>query len=170
MELEKPKNHPPPRSWRGPRAFGVVLFVFSLFLIYNVTLIREGGGFMVVGPRVFPTVIVGFLTVLSAIFLLRTTVWPDVDLAETAGEERAATHWPTVIMTGLVLVAYPFAMRELGYIIGTALFLPITANIFGSKRPLRDVVIGIVLAITVYLVFTRVLSVRLPAGLLAPIL
>jgi len=170
MALEQPKNSPPSRSWRGPRAFGVVLFIFSLFLIYNVTLIREGGGFMVVGPRVFPTVIVGILTVLAVIFLLRTTVWPDTDLAEMAAEERAATHWPSVILTGLVLVVYPFAMRELGYIIGTALFLPIMSSIFGSKQHVRDVVIGVILAVGVYLVFTRVLSVRLPAGILAPIL
>ncbi len=50
-----------------------------------------------------------------------------------------------------------------------ALFVCVARG-FGSKRWLRDLAIGLVLGLLVFLFFVRFLNVNLPAGWLSPIL
>ncbi len=120
------------------------------------------------------------LFVLGAIFALRTTVLPDTDLAAHAADEDGATHWPTVGLTAVALVGYALALDGLavgpvdvpglGYIVATGLFLPVTARILGSRSPIRDVIVGFGIGIVIYIGFTQFLGVRLPAGILGPLL
>lgn len=154
------------RGLRGALIFGALLLAFALFLIYDATRIRQGGGFTIIGPRVFPLLAAGALAILAVLMLLRATVWPDADLAARGLAEAEATHWPTVGMVLALLVVYPFAMSTLGYVVATAIFLPAAAWALGSRSPWRDLAVGVVLALVIYLGFTRLLSVRLPAGVL----
>jgi putative tricarboxylic transport membrane protein len=85
-------------------------------------------------------------------------------------EEDRATHWPTPIMLGTALAGYAVLLGPLGYILATAAFLPLSARIIGSRKPRRDVLVGIALGLVVYFGFTQVLGVRLPPGVLEPIL
>lgn len=156
----------PSNSLRGPRIMAGVLLALGLVVLYATFQIRQPGGYSVVGPVFFPRAVALGLLALSVLFLLRTTIRPDSDLAERAAEEEAATHWPTVGWTVLALVVYAFALGWLGYIIATSLFYLVMARILGSRRPLRDLLIGVVLSTIIYFGFTRLLSVRLPAGLL----
>jgi putative tricarboxylic transport membrane protein len=126
--------------------------------------IRGGGG--VIGPRFFPLVVAVGLLALSILFVLRTTVWPDEQLAAQAAAESAMTHWPAVGLTVAALLAYAWALGTLGYIMATALFFPLVARVLGSRRTARDVIIGVVLSVVIYYGFTRLLGVRLPVGLL----
>jgi putative tricarboxylic transport membrane protein len=88
----------------------------------------------------------------------------------TAEEEDRATHWPTPGLMLVLLVVYAVALRPVGYMLSTALFVPVSARLLGSRRPRRDVVVGLALAVVLYVGFTSFLGVRLPAGLLDPIL
>jgi putative tricarboxylic transport membrane protein len=155
-----------PRSLLGPRITAGFVLALGLLVAYQTTLIREGRGFTVVGPRVFPMLVAVGLIALGVMFLIRTTIRPDADLAKQAASEESATHWPTVGMIVALLLVYPFALSFLGYIIGTALFFPIGARTLGSKRTVRDLIIGVAVAVIIYVAFTRLLGVRLPAGLL----
>jgi putative tricarboxylic transport membrane protein len=78
--------------------------------------------------------------------------------------------WRTTILVLLSLVAYATLLHPLGYSLATALFFPVTGRMLGSTRLRRDIIIGLVLGLAIYLIFTRILGVRLPAGLLAGIL
>jgi putative tricarboxylic transport membrane protein len=79
-----------------------------------------------------------------------------------------------------VLVVYALALNGfrlgsiavpgLGYVVATGLFLPAAAWTLGSRSWLRDLVIGFVLAIGIYIGFTQFLGVRLPAGVLGLVL
>jgi putative tricarboxylic transport membrane protein len=104
------------------------------------------------------------------VFLLRTTVLPDIALAEQAADEATKTHWPAVGWTGLALVLYALALNPLGYVLATSLFFPVVARILDSRKPGRDLIIGVGLSLVIYITFTRFLGVRLPAGLLGGIL
>jgi putative tricarboxylic transport membrane protein len=110
------------------------------------------------------------LIALSILFILRTTVLPDNDLFEHVRAEEAATHWPTALLVIGLLLVYALALGPLGYIPATAAFLPVGARVMGSRRPVRDVVVGIGMAIVIYVAFTYLLGLRLPAGLLEPLL
>ena len=164
----------------GPRLVAVVLLALAALLIVSALGIARGGGYQLIGPATIPLVVAIGLLVLAALFALRTTLLPDGELAELAADEERVTHWPTVGLTALALVGYALVLDGftlgsldvpgLGYILATGVFLPLTARILGSRSPIRDVVAGFVLAIVVYIGFTEFLGVRLPAGLLGPVL
>ncbi|MGH2382601.1 MAG: tripartite tricarboxylate transporter TctB family protein [Candidatus Limnocylindria bacterium] len=164
------------RSLLGPRIVAAVLLALSVLLILSALGVAQGGGYSVVGPATFPLAIAIGLFVLGAAFAVRTTIWPDDDLAASAAEEERATHWPTAGLTlaslaiyGLALDGFevgPLDVPGLGYVIATGLFLPVTARVLGSRSPIRDLVIGFVVAIVLYIGFTEYLGVRLPPGLL----
>jgi putative tricarboxylic transport membrane protein len=132
--------------------------------------IREGTGFQALGPRAFPLAIGAGLLILGVLLLLRTTLVPDGDLAQQAGEEEAATHWATVGLALAALLGYALSLGPLGYIVATAAFVPIEARILGSRHALRDLIAATGVGTAVFFGFTRFLGVRLPEGLLDPLL
>lgn len=160
----------PGPSLLGPRIAAVAIVALGALVLYQSFQIPRGGGYVAVGPRFFPLLIAIGLLVFGALFLLRTTVLADRLLAERTREEEAATHWPTVGLIALLLVLYAFALDPLGYVAATALFFPLGARGLGSRRIVRDAVVGLVLAVVVYEGFTRYLGVRLPGGILGPLL
>jgi putative tricarboxylic transport membrane protein len=146
------------------------LLIFAVGMIYQSTQIRTGGGFTVIGPRYFPFIVTVGLLGFSAIFLLRLTWRPDRELLAQATEEDRITHWPSVGLTMLTLFAYVLVCQPLGYILATTLFFPLEARILGSRSPVRDFLVGLMVAVVVYFGFTEFLGVRLPAGILGVIL
>ena len=57
-----------------------------------------------------------------------------------------------------------------GFVIAAMALYACVARGFGSARPLRDLAIGLVLGLGVFLFFVRFLNVNLPAGWLHPLL
>ena len=57
-----------------------------------------------------------------------------------------------------------------GFVIAGTVLFACVARGFGSRRLIRDLSIGIVLALGVYLFFVKLLNVNLPAGWLSPLL
>ena len=167
-------------SLLGPRLVALALLALAAILIVSAIGIARGGGYSVIGPATIPLVVAIGLLVLSAIFALRTTVLPDTELAGLAAEEERATHWPTIGLTALALVGYalaldgfalgPIEVPGLGYVVATAVFFPVTARILGSRSPIRDVIVGLGIGVVIYFGFTEFLGVRLPAGILGPLL
>ena len=108
---------------------------------------------------------------MGLVLALRTTLIPDWDMAYHTAEEGRATHWPTVLAVGGLLVVYAFTLAPLGYILATGIFVPACARALGSRSLLRDAVVGLAVAIVIYLFWTEVLEIRLPtAGLLDELL
>lgn len=167
------------RGLLGPRVAAVALLALGALLIISALGIARGGGYQLVGPATVPLVVAVGLFVLAALFVLRTTVWTDIDLAARAAHEERACHWGTVGLGGIALVAYALALDGftlgpvdvpgLGYVVATGLFLPLTARILGSRSPIRDLLAGFGIGIVVYVGFTQFLGVRLPAGILGPL-
>jgi putative tricarboxylic transport membrane protein len=147
-------------SWRGPRAWGLVLLGLAIGVLAATTAIRSPDGYAVTGPRFFPLVVGIFLLVFALLFLVRTFVRPDIELAE-----RAATDWAPPLGVAGALVAYALLLEPLGYIVATTLFFPLVATVLGSRAHVRDAIAGLVLATLLYVAFTQFLGVDLPAGL-----
>ena len=157
-------------SLLGPRLFAGGLLLLAGIVLVEAYRIREGTGFQALGPRAFPLAIGIGLLVLGILLLVRTTLRPDEELAKQAGEEESATHWPTVGLALGALVGYVLALSPLGYIGATAVFVPVQARILGSRHPLRDFLVAVPVAVGIFFFFTEFLGVRLPEGVLDPLL
>ena len=57
-----------------------------------------------------------------------------------------------------------------GFVIAAAALFVCVARGFGSRRPVRDLLTGLLMGLGVFLFFVHFLNVNLPAGLLKPIL
>jgi putative tricarboxylic transport membrane protein len=90
------------------------------------------------------------------------------DDARERGEHAfnpGAFGWITAgLFAQMVLVGWA------GFVIAAATLFTCVARGFGSRRIARDLGIGLVLALGIYLFFVQLLNVNLPAGWLAPIL
>jgi putative tricarboxylic transport membrane protein len=157
-------------SLLGPRLFAIGLLALGLFILLDALRFGRGSGFRPIGPAFVPTIVAGGLVVLAVVLLVRTTLRPDADLAEYVAEQAASTSWPTVGLIIVALVGYALLLGPLGYIPATTLLVPIAARILGSAEIVRDGIVGLVVSVAIWLVFTQFLGVRLPAGVLEPLL
>ena len=132
--------------------------------------VRAPVGYTAVPASVMPLVVGVGLVAFGMLLLLRATIWPDLDHLARVAAEAAATHWRTTLLAIAGLVAYALLLGPLGYVVATGMFVPIQARVLGSGSPLRDIAVGVGLAVVVYLGFTQFLGVRLPAGILEAVL
>ena len=153
------------RSFAGPRLAGLILLAASVAILLAVFAIPGRGGYSTSGPRFVPLIVAAGLIALSAAFLARTFVRPDMELAERSAEEDAATHWATPALLLVAMIAYAQLLEPLGYILATTLFFAPVARVLGSHSLLRDAIIGLVLGVGLFTAFTQYLGVSLPAGL-----
>lgn len=179
---EEPREQPEPEggeragpqlSFLGPRIFAAAILAFGLFVLFGTFQISGRGGFSPDGPRFFPLIVAVGLLIFGVLFLLSTTLRRDRYLGEKAAAEGATTYWPTTGSVVAILVVYALLLAPLGYIVATALLFPAGAYVLGSRERrglLRNVAIGVALGTVVYFSFTELLGVRLPDGLLDPLL
>jgi putative tricarboxylic transport membrane protein len=142
----------------GARAVGGVLLAFGV--IAFVATLGVGENWSASGPRLAPAVASVLLVVLAAAFV----VWPGAELEEHVREATAGTHWPTPVLLLGLLVGYALLLTALGYALATAIFFWLTAWLLGSDRPVRDVIVAVVLGIVTSYLFAHGLHVQLPTG------
>jgi putative tricarboxylic transport membrane protein len=144
----------------------VAVAAWGGFALWKAFEIEEPSAYRPMGPRVFPILISTSLIVLGLLFVVQTLRGTDVAVEEhVAGELREADHKQAALIVGL-LVAYAMLFNRAGYVVATTVFFPAVARVLGSRQPLRDVIVAALLAITAFLVFTRLLSIDLPVGVL----
>ncbi len=166
---------PPPSSRQvdfGELALALGAVLFGLLVIWQTTNIRVAPIYSTVGPRVIPY-IVGAGLVLTGLWLAfealtgRTTAGSaeseDVDLS-------LPTDWRTVGLLALVLITYLLLIERAGFVIASAVLFVGAAYAMGSRRYVRDTVIGVLLSLGLYVLFSRGLGLDLPAGVLEGIL
>lgn len=114
-----------------------------------------------IGPTAFPWIVAGGLVLIGGFLAWRGWRQP----AAPAPRDLVA---PAILAVGLLqqilLVSWA------GFVPTAALLFTAVAIAFGRRRPLVDLAIGLVLALGVYLVFTRLLGLSLPGGWLAGVL
>ncbi len=125
-----------------------------------------------ISARLFPRIV--------AVGILIVGVWYVLDILRGGGAAPPAdvedvdptlpTDWRTVGMVGVALIVYLLLIESAGLVIASAALFVVAAFGMGSRRYVRDIAIGILLAAVVYYAFTEYLNVRLPAGLLEGVL
>ena len=149
-----------------------VLAIVGGFLVYSGLTLDEGFAKVdPVGPKFFPLVI-GVAALVLAVIL--AVAIPRGSRGEAdAGEDidpEAPGDWRTVGLLIALFVAMILLVNPLGWVIMSALFFAGAATILGSRHYVRNVVIGVVLALASFYAFYSGLGIPLPAGILDGIL
>ncbi len=127
--------------------------------LVSVSLPTEGG-YAGIGPNFVPALVSGGLAALGLWLLYEalTGGWRN-RAPQTEKLERRPFLW---ISAGLA--AHMALVGAAGFVIAGATLFTCVARGFGSRRFLRDLGTGVALTLAIYLFFTQVLNVSLPAG------
>lgn len=126
--------------------------------------ISSGFGYEAVGPATLPKIVAIGMMLSGGLCLL--------ELRRPAASEQgfAFGHWvPVAVISAALLLAAAF-LKTLGWVPMAALVFAAGAIAFGSRAALRDLLIGMGAALVVLLAFSHGLGIRLPEGVLSPIL
>jgi putative tricarboxylic transport membrane protein len=119
-------------------------------------------------PATAPMLVVVALVVLSAVRLYDTSKRKAGRIRATGAQEREIDPtplrmpWQKPIGLVAVLAVHAVTFQFVGFVPASALLFVVTAMFFGSRRPLRDVALGLATAFALYGLFTRGLGVMLP--------
>jgi putative tricarboxylic transport membrane protein len=109
------------------------------------------------GPKVMPIVVSAGLAILAlgnAVSAFRGDL-----------PARDSLDWrPIILILGGLAALIVLIQIGGGFIIGTALLFATTSTAFGRRAFLVDFLIGLVLAVLVYLLFSKLLTLALPMG------
>lgn len=165
-EAAKPRSRLP----LGDLLVSLGVLALGAYFAYGAFAISVSQNYSRVGPRLFPFVVAAGLLLCGALLLvqaLRGHAAP----AE-AGEDVDTDLPPDLVAVagvGAALVAYLLLLEAAGFVLASAALFWGVALAFGSRHLLRDPLIGLALGLVVYLAFTRLLGLRLPAGVLEPL-
>lgn len=157
---------PPGEQVRGavaPVLVGVVLLVVGLVMVREAFTVDVGRD-LVRGPRLFPAVITITFAALAAVYLGQQVLHL---LARRARDGEGFGDLPRVAGMVVLLLAYGFVLEPVGYVLSTFVLFVIGSWLLGSRAWRRDLVVGVGLSIGIYLLFTQLLSVRLPQGVIS---
>ena len=124
-----------------------------------------------VGPQVFPTII-GIFILLISIFLSFEVLRGNYGQPEGTefGEIKAQTDYKTLGMVSGSILTYPFLIESAGFVFASTLVFFGVGYAYGARKIIKNLLIAILFALVVYLTFTKLLNVNLPAGILKGIL
>ena len=146
----------------GELAIALGLVVLGSFVIYETQNIAETQGYAQIGPRLFPYLIGVGLTLCGAVLGWEALSggWRHVPLDEA----HDVPDWMAfgVISAGVIL--HMLVIGWAGFIIASTLLFVLVARGFGSRKPVRDAIIAVVLAVVVFFLFTKGLGLNLPKG------
>ena len=132
----------------------------------------ETSGYARIGPNFMPKFVAGGL-VLMGVWLLAevfTGGWRDAVPDDPAARGEHAFSWSAFAWVSAGLFAQMALIHSGGFVIAAMVLYACVARGFGSARFVRDLAIGVVLGLGVFLFFVRFLNVNLPAGWLQPML
>jgi putative tricarboxylic transport membrane protein len=149
------------RKDAGEIAISIVLIALAALVAAQSFSISSEGGYSAVGPRFSPLLVSIGLAIVGAL-LLREALGGGWRGMEDAQPEERFEPAPFAWIAGGLLVHLAI-VGSLGFTIASTLLFAAVARGMGSRRVPRDLAIGFVLSALVFLLFTRVLNLSLPA-------
>ena len=71
-----------------------------------------------------------------------------------------------MLATAFAFLIYVSVLGRIGFLVATTLFITVESRLLGSRAWRRDVIVSLGITLSVYLLFSVVLGIRLPAGFL----
>ncbi len=159
--LPEPDAGPPPAA--RPWGLGIGVVVLGLVWLHGAWALPQAAAYAVLGPGFFPAAIGVGLVVLGLLLLLAVARGEPFapQEAEDADPSRPPSRTALWMTAGAGLVPAILA-RRVGFPAAAALTFALTARALGSRRPGRDLGLGLALGIACWLLFSRLLGLTLP--------
>ncbi|QEW23473.1 Tripartite tricarboxylate transporter TctB family protein (plasmid) [Paracoccaceae bacterium] len=143
----------------GELVFGALMVIGSLVLLWNAYGIS---GFEALSaPGSVPMATTAVMVITSVIIFLH-----DLRLPRVAGETVARDILPgVVVIIALLLVAYGFLLRPLGFLPTSALFLIVSLKLLARRGWLWTVSISVGSLVLIWVIFRIIFTVLMPAGI-----
>ena len=149
-------------------AIGIILLVMIPF--YTVGRAGRPGYLININPRTFPFMMaiimsaMGLFNVVLAFRAYKKSLSASSSAKKLATEEVTAFDLKSVLPLFCIMFGYVFVLPSLGYVISTVILCTAT-GLFFKARAWEAILLGCLLALLVFLVFTRI-GVPLPRGIL----
>ena len=152
---------------RTEASFAACVVVLGVLLLAGVRGIAPGAGYDRIGPRFFPVVTATGMILLGAVLAIsaRRRRPPVESTADTP-----SLNWIPFGYFALAFLLFIALVEPAGFAIAAAVQFWLVARAFRSRRPVRDALIAVVLALIVDLAFSRGLGLPLPDGILEGLL
>lgn len=175
-----------------------ILVAVAVFLIVGTVSMQLPPSVQVPGPTFFPLVVIALLllmALLSTVQILRNRrragdddaaelgapavdmdgeviveIPPDVPPGREPWPPRAVSDWRALLTVLGSLVAFIVLLRPAGWIIAAALLFWGVSYALGSRRPVFDISVALVMSSAIQLIFGVALGLNLPAGFLQGVL
>lgn len=148
---------------------GLALSIFYILCARSIS-VFGGVGATAINSRTLPIFWGVCLAVLSGLLLLR--YWKGAKAERPAKDEKTAQPFQAKIAvpaTFVLLGLYVLLMKPVGFVLTTGVYLFLQMLVLAPKgklRPWLAAALSVVLAVGIYLIFSRLLNVPLPAGIL----
>jgi putative tricarboxylic transport membrane protein len=175
-----------------------ILVAIAVFLIIGTANMVQPPSVQRPGPTFFPGIIIALLLVMAALSTVQTLrtvrarragllqdeqeahldadgdpieeIPPDPPPGREPWPVGAVTDWRAVLTVLGSLVAFMVLLRPVGWIVAAAVLFWGVAYALGSRRPLFDVSVALVMSSVIQLTFGYLLGLNLPAGFLAGVM
>lgn len=142
----------------GELVLGFALVLLGILILAGTLAITVAPAYSRVGPRAFPFAVAAGMIVLGFLYALES--WRGT---QTPAQDDEVNLWPIALISGALIVD-ALLMPALGFILSSTVLFGLVAAGFGSRRYLRDGLVGLALSVVAYATFVYGLGLRLPAG------
>jgi putative tricarboxylic transport membrane protein len=185
----------PQPSGMAELVVSAILVAVAVFLIIGTATMVEPPSVQRPGPAFFPGIIIGLLLIMAVLHTVQTLrtvrarragllqdeqeahldadgdpieeIPPDPPPGREPWPAGAVTDWRAVLTVLVSLVAFMVLLRPVGWIVAAGVLFWGVAYALGSRRPVFDVSVALVMSSVIQLTFGYLLGLNLPAGFLA---
>lgn len=137
-------------------AIAALLVVIGAVMLWDSSRLADLGGYSGVGPASVPRVV--------AVCLILLAVWTVVAAFRGDFPEREPQQIVPVVWIIAGLAAQLMLLKIAGFAIATGVLFAFTARAFGRRNLAFSLPVGILLSYAVWVVFSQLLMLNLPAG------
>jgi putative tricarboxylic transport membrane protein len=157
------------RDWvlAGCAVIGALIYLYA---DSQLPLVRIGDP---LGPKIFPAIIGGGLLLSGLLLMLETYRKRQQVVSAAAPSPQAVAPAPQDrqrpgVLLGMLAwtVIYYFAFEPVGYLVSTVVFLLGLLTMFHRKKPRTNLAVALGFTAVIYAIFTQLLHVPMPQGIL----
>ena len=150
----------------------LTVLALGIAVAVGTTALPSAGGYARVGPNVAPAAVAAGLILLGVVLLYQAVRggWPNAVPDDPVARGEHPFHVAAFLWISTGLIAQLLLIHRAGFVLAQAALLACVARGFGSRRPARDLGIGIAMGLAIFFFFVKFLNVNLPAGWLRAIL